>query len=233
MAQSRAPGPTPEETSKGHTVKVADVEALVKEIHGVTDCRIVINDWGAVQEVHVLATAERTPKGIARDVESALSARFGMDVDYKKISVAQLGTPSLMTPAEYRLRIKGHSVEVDQTAHKATIKVELLTPIGTAVVGEASGAKERRALLRLAAQATLDAMKALLADPRQLTIEDVVETHVGGREIILAVLSVGGQPAEESLIGTAAVAPGEDVASAIRACLDAVNRRLSMFVSQT
>lgn len=222
----------PAEAAKGRTVKVKDVEELIKEIHGVTDCRIVINDWGAVDEVHVLASAERTAKGIARDVESALAARFGMDVDHKKISVAQLGTPSPIPPAEYRLRIKGHRIEVDQTARTATIKVDLLTPIGTVVSGEAMGPQERRTLLRMAAQATIEALATLLPHPKQLNVEDVIQTHVGGREIILAVLAVQGSRVDDVLVGTASVVPGEDVASAVRACLDAVNRRLSLFINQ-
>jgi len=218
--------------TKGRTLKVKEVEELITSINGVTACRIVINDWGAVEEVHVLATAERAAKGIARDVESALHARFGMDVDHKKISVAQVGTPPPTAPAEYRLQIKGHRIEVDQQNHLSSVEVELLTPIGTVVTGRASGPTERRTLMRIAGQATVTALATLLASGPQLSLDELTQIHAGGREIVMAVLSFEGEHAGDVLVGTSALLPGEEVSCAVRACLDGVNRRLSFIMGQ-
>lgn len=220
-----------ETESPSGKVKVKEVEDLIKSIQGVTDCRIVINDWGAVEEVHVLASSERPAKGIARDVESAMAARFGMDIDHKKISVAQLGTPSPMLPAEYRIRIKGHRLDVNQADRTASLQVELLTPIGTVVSGEATGTTERRSLVRMAGQATTSAIDNILPPARRLVLEEVLQMTVAGREIVLALMSAQGERGNDTLIGTATMVSGEEIGCAVKACLDAVNRRLSLFIS--
>ncbi len=212
------------------TVKVQDVEELIRAINGVTDCRIVTNDWGAVEEIHVLASAERLAKAVARDVESALAARFSMDIDHRKISGAQLGTPPAFVSPDYRLRMKRQRVEVDQALGECTIQVELLTPVSAATMGEATGPNDRHGLQRLAALATVNAIQTVLAPGRKLLLEDLVTVHVSGREIALAVLAVEIGGRTETLLGTALSASGEDVTAAVRSCLDAVNRRLGTLV---
>ncbi len=212
------------------TVKVKDVEELIRAINGVTDCRIVTNDWGAVEEIHVLASAERLAKAVARDVESALAARFSMDIDHRKISVAQLGTPPAFVSADYRLRMKRQRVEVDQALGQCTVQIELLTPVSAATAGEATGPNDRRGLQRLAGLATVNAVQTVLAPGRKILLEDLVTVHVSGREITLAVLAVEIGSHSETLVGTALSASGEDVTAAVRACLDAVNRRLGALV---
>ena len=41
-------------------------------------------------EIHVLASIERSPKQISRDIQSALFATYGIEVDHRIISIAQL-----------------------------------------------------------------------------------------------------------------------------------------------
>ena len=55
---------------------------------GVIAARIIASESGAVDEIHVLTTAELTPKQTVRNIESALIAHLGMRVDHRKISVA-------------------------------------------------------------------------------------------------------------------------------------------------
>jgi hypothetical protein len=50
--------------------------------------RIIASETGAVDEIHVLTSAEVTPKQTVRNIESALIAHLGMRVDHRKISVA-------------------------------------------------------------------------------------------------------------------------------------------------
>ena len=50
--------------------------------------RIIAGDSGAIDQIHVLTTAELTPKQIVRNIESALIAHLAMRIDHRKISVA-------------------------------------------------------------------------------------------------------------------------------------------------
>jgi hypothetical protein len=63
-------------------------EELLQTLPGVIAARIIASDTGAVDEIHVLTSAEVTPKQTVRNIESALIAHLGMRVDHRKISVA-------------------------------------------------------------------------------------------------------------------------------------------------
>lgn len=64
-------------------------EALLNSLTGVMSVRMVAKPGGAIEEIHVLTTEEVSPKQTVRNVESALQAHFDLEVDHRKISVAQ------------------------------------------------------------------------------------------------------------------------------------------------
>ncbi|HZD05914.1 MAG TPA: hypothetical protein VE173_13390 [Longimicrobiales bacterium] len=64
-------------------------EALLGSLTGVLSVRIVAKPGGAIEEIHVLTSSEVSPKQTVRNVESALLAHFDLEVDHRKISVAQ------------------------------------------------------------------------------------------------------------------------------------------------
>ncbi len=61
--------------------------------------RIIAGDSGAIDQIHVLTTAELTPKQMVRNIESALIAHLAMRIDHRKISVATTSEkkPKLMS----------------------------------------------------------------------------------------------------------------------------------------
>jgi hypothetical protein len=61
---------------------------LLSTLPGVIAARIIASETGAVDEIHVLTSADLTPKQTVRNIESALIAHLGMRVDHRKISVA-------------------------------------------------------------------------------------------------------------------------------------------------
>lgn len=68
-------------------------ERLILRIRDIQSCRITTDETGSITEVHVVATTDRAPKMVARDVETCLKAELGLEVDYRKIGVV------LMEPA--------------------------------------------------------------------------------------------------------------------------------------
>ena len=72
----------------GSVLPIKRAEELLATLPGVVAAKIIAGDNGAVEEIHVLTTAELTPKQTVRNVESALIAHLGMRVDHRKISVA-------------------------------------------------------------------------------------------------------------------------------------------------
>ena len=66
------------------------IERLLCGLAGVVSARAVAQPDGMIEEIHVLATERLHPKQVVRNVESALSAGLGLDVDRRVISVAQI-----------------------------------------------------------------------------------------------------------------------------------------------
>jgi len=65
-------------------------EDLILRLRDVRSCRIVTGETGAITEIHVVASSDRPPKMIARDVETALKAELDLEVDYRKIGVVMM-----------------------------------------------------------------------------------------------------------------------------------------------
>lgn len=77
----------------GSVLPIKRAEELLSTLPGVIAARIIAGETGAVDEIHMLTTAELTPKQTVRNVESALIAHLGMRVDHRKISVATTVEP--------------------------------------------------------------------------------------------------------------------------------------------
>lgn len=67
-----------------------DAERLIGALAGVVSAHIVTDGAGRMVEIHVLASPDLHPKQVVRNVESALSAGLGIQVDRRIVSVAQI-----------------------------------------------------------------------------------------------------------------------------------------------
>jgi hypothetical protein len=85
----------------------ADAEALLASLAGVLSAHVVTAPDGRIVEIHILAAAELHPKQVVRNVESALSAGFGIEVDRRIVSVAQVRTSSPDAGGNGRMRPAG------------------------------------------------------------------------------------------------------------------------------
>jgi len=65
-------------------------EDLILRLRDVRSSRIITDETGAISEIHVVASSDRSPKMIARDVETALKAELDFEVDYRKIGVVMM-----------------------------------------------------------------------------------------------------------------------------------------------
>jgi hypothetical protein len=87
-ANSSAPPPFLSSAIAGSVLPIKRAEELLATLPGVIAARIIASPNGAVDEIHVLTTADVAPKQTVRNIESALIAHLGMRVDHRKISVA-------------------------------------------------------------------------------------------------------------------------------------------------
>ncbi|MBX5466552.1 MAG: hypothetical protein K6U14_03530 [Firmicutes bacterium] len=208
-------------------VEVAEMEALVTRLPGVERCYIAVNDWGAIEEIHILATVERSPKQIVRDVESALLAQWGIRVDRRVISVAQVADGPQVRPGG-RLTIAEFRLDLDAIGGTATARVVLQPADDDTVqyVGEWRGRYLPSHHLRPVAAATVEALNQIPTVREALALADLQQVQLANRPVVVAAVSyLNPRRREEVLVGAVAER-GDGLGAAVRAVLDAVNRRL-------
>src|SRR5256884_6289221 len=84
----------------GSVLPIKRAEELILTLPGVVSAKIIESESGAVEQIHVLTTAELTPKQVARNIESALMSHLAMRIDHRKTSVAITSEPKIRpTPA--------------------------------------------------------------------------------------------------------------------------------------
>lgn len=80
--------PNPSGAVAGSALPIRRAEELIATLPGIISVRIVPNETGAVEEIHVLTTDLVAPKNTVRNIESALMAQLGIRVNHRKISIA-------------------------------------------------------------------------------------------------------------------------------------------------
>jgi len=207
------------------TSSVQDWEQAIKQIKSVIAARINVNSQWEIEEVHILASSGRAPKQIVRDIESILVAQFNLQIDHKKISVAQVeddedGTFAIVESTRPKLA----GVTLRTVNGMAEVKVELST--GDKIIeGIAQGPSSSHNKLRLFVDATLKALAPLALDKFICVTEDVGITQLAKRQIALVSITLIAPSGEQSLTGCALV-KNDDQEAVVKATLDAVNRKL-------
>jgi hypothetical protein len=186
--------------------------------------RVVSDSSGSPIEVHVVATGGKTPKQIVRDVQTVAQATSGVSIDHRIVSVVQFPDEEqeqrAAVPPELRVMFEEISTETRGTNSKVRV---ILTRGDQQASGESAGVTSADSLIRLAAGAAVDAIKGLQANGPWLALEDVALLQLGGHDVAVATVMMG--PGPQTVSGSAVVM-GQPTEAAVKAILDALNRRL-------
>jgi len=228
MSQTEeTPGSLPEQ------VEVEEVQRLLEQITAVRGCRVVCNEWGAVEEIHILSDTSRHPKQIVRDVESALAARWDLSVDHKKISVAQVDDREKHPSSRsYPEQISLVSVNVGTHLVESTMEAQVTIQWfdGEQVEGNHVGSTPARHTGRIAAKAAVAAVRGKLGSRCSLTLEDLYTANMAGGDVTLCQLGFSSSRGEPDILAGCAVIDSDDrTYAAIKAVINAVNSNRDLF----
>ncbi len=199
-----------------------DVVALqekISRIDGVEAARVVATN-SHVEEVHILARRDKSPKQLVRDVQSLAQTLFNQDIDRRVVSIVQLADsdlfagirPSIVDVSEL---VRGSSVEI-----KVTLQWQEQTLVGSVVGAAAVTTKPR-----LIAEATINALRSSLHDASALAVASVDVPTLGSRRLAIAQVVMVTAARERVLVGASLVEDDESRAI-VRSVLDALNRLL-------
>lgn len=214
-------------------VTLDEIEQTLTQIGDIKAARVVASPDGLIQEIHVLALPSKSPKQLVRDIESTIMARFGIAVDHKKISIAQLGTEAMPKPdasvqaEQPRARINSINEAVTGVSATVTVVLELDGDIYT---GEAGGPASQTGRRRLIALATLDAVEAYSDEAESYALEDVAVVQLGKERVAVSCVVLVSSLGEQAFAGSALVRQNEKD-SIVRATLNAINRRMGLLTS--
>lgn len=207
----------------GGLSEAEQAEGIVRRLRGVVAVRVVPTADGAIDVVHVLGQADRSPKLIAIDVVSALAAELGVQLDARQVRVAALRPEDQAAPIP-QARLKFVGLSVSAVRNSAEVKVHL-EDRGMLYEGIAAGPSLPRYRLALVAQATLHAIEVFLRAQGMLLFEGVGIHAVGDHQVAVVTVTLGGDQ-QETLAG-ASVVRDDQREAVVRAVLAAVNRPIS------
>lgn len=224
----------------GSVLPIKRAEELLATLPGVIAARIIASDTGAVDEIHVLTTAEVTPKQTVRNIESALIAHLGMRVDHRKISVATTieaprtegkflpnDDPAVPAAAKGddpgRRRYYFEDVEVRRSRAKGVTCRVTLRRGEESFIGESEGVESERSRADLAARATIQAILSAEGNERSLALDGVKIVDAFDREFVFVGVTARWGRDTALLTGSCEIRDSAETASAL-AVLDATNR---------
>lgn len=194
---------------------------LICRIDGVYAAKVVMAESGHPEEIHILASDKKSPKSITRDIQSAIMATYGISLDYRIISIAQVASD--FVEKTERLRFAGIETRVFDGQGEVSV---FLARGDDRFIGKSTySGKHTASRFRSVALATMDAIA--LHFGREFTgkyeLISAETTEIGGK--IAAMVSICDEQGRQ-LLGNAYITEDSDNAF-VRAVLNALNRNLA------
>ncbi|MDR7870983.1 MAG: hypothetical protein RIN55_09005 [Tissierellaceae bacterium] len=197
------------------------IENDIGLLESVISCRFVI-DNEEVKEIHIVSNGTRSPKQISRDVQSVLIATYDLNIDYKKISIAELPNTEV---AKKESRLKIEKISIEDNGNKANIRVGLSDESNN-YESTQSGINTSRNIDRMLVKAVLDCVEKSLATEDRFILEEVKNINLSSDGIIVVVLVYVIDEQERRLCGSALI-ENDHKKAVVKATLDALNRSIS------
>jgi len=212
-------------------VPAGELERAIERIRGVSAARVILGPRNDIAEIHLVGSPSRQPKQIVRDTESLLYARFGTPVDYRKISLVQLGSadePGLRT----RIRLisaEAHPDDADEL--RVVLQGDGERYEGTALI-ESGALSQGESALRAGSDATLAAVQGFVGPIVHLSVQEARTIPTRDGELCLVIILASTPHGQQRLTGTCAMTDNVWEATA-KATLDAMNRRLPVWIARS
>jgi len=214
---------------------VENMEIGICTLNGVVSAHVVLGPDGLeIDEVHVVATQDRPPKQIVRDIESLLLNNTGIKIDHKKISIAQVHVTeedvapkpddSAVTDQKFE-RIKFVSAKSNTYGLRWEVSVELERG-GIPSAATTNGAGSRQNKSRLVAQATAEALNNYMGENQAVAIDEVQTIEGIRHKTIVVILTLLTARSEKVLVGSS-ILEDDQPRAVVHATLDAINRAMN------
>lgn len=198
-----------------------EVQELLCKLTDVMHCSVACGNEGEIREIHILASTGRNIKQLVRDIQSAIHAKYGINIDYKIISIAQINERE---HKEARLTMNEIAIKRMDNAIEATVTFEFNHQ---KYVGTSVKVKSLKNKYKALAEASLLALENYLGIEKGLYLEGIEKVIVAGETLFVCVIGFASNGREEILTGSSIISADENE-SVVKSVLSAVNRRVNL-----
>jgi hypothetical protein len=203
---------------------IKEMEDLIKNLKSVINCRILLAENETIKEVHIVANESRSAKQISRDVQSILAAVYNAEVDYKKISIAQVKDTTIDSQ-DRRLKIK--SIERVTIQSKFNVKV-ILEKDKEEYIGECTGMNNSTLCLRRTGDAAILAVEQFMQEENIISLDDIRIVDIANLQAVVVAITVYAEDRSVEFCGSA-IMSHDSFDCIVRAVLDAINPLIERF----
>ncbi len=214
--------------------KVGDIEKSLKVLSDILFVKIVLADEGEIKEIHVVTKESANPKKITRDIESFLLAKYNIQIDYRKISIAQVKEGEMqgegLAPeedAEFSPRLKFSNIKLSTIGNCLEVLVQLEAN-KRVYEGKILGKNWGQNQEYLVAKAALEGISSYLEGSIFFQVEEIKKINLGNKELAVVSIILINSQGKENLVGSAVVSNNDFNKAVIKAILQATNRRISL-----
>ena len=154
-------------------------EDVIRRLRGVSAVRVDLAQGGVIDRVHVLSTAERSPRVVASDIVAALAAELSVEIEQNQVRIATKRSEqpdAAQPPSRPRLKFVGMTVATLRAveAHLRSQGLFLLESVTIAPLGP------RQVALALVAwlgpeEDVLSGSSLVRDDPREAVVRAVLD----------------------------------------------------------
>jgi len=212
--------------------EVGDIEKSLKDLNDILFAKIVLSEDGDIKEIHIITKDSSNPKRITRDIESFLLAKYNIQVDYRKISIAQVKDKEIKEgqiqeeESESSFRIKLSDIKVGAIGNQFEVSVKFENN-GKIYEGKISGKNWNDNREYLVAKAALEGISSCLEGSIFFQVDEIKKIELDSKEIIIVCINLIDSKRKENLVGSTVIKDDFNKAI-IKAILKATNRRLSI-----
>lgn len=199
-----------------------ELEEKIKELEGIISCKITGDK--EIDEIHIIASKNRDPKRIVRDIETMVLVNLDQEIDHKKISIAQVNQAGEAI-VENRVEI----ISIYRENNRPVCHFRL--NINDNLVEEEINGSVEETLPIMVAEGMVDIIQKYTSFKGKIRVENVFTTGINDEIVIvqLVVYKNGNLNDQERLLGAAYINHDLPLATG-KACLKALNRRLNSYI---
>ncbi len=165
-----------------------ELSKMLSTLDGVMKAKVILDpESGELTEVHILAYGDKNPKQIVRDIETAILTISGERIDRRIISIAQIGGEGQAEGNSSNFKVQSAGLSEDGT------EIEISVGITMGVTSQDSkkrGIKSFKNVLKLSAEATMEAMEKVSESKLKFSLDEIREVTVEDRKFFIGIMTV-------------------------------------------